>query len=254
MVLDDMKKYKFKTTIESNFSMITEKQRNILKDIDVRFITSLDGSKKELQEFLRPQCYYDEVINNIKFFVKCGKRVIIRMTITNYNFYDMIDMIKLAEELKVESVIFHQAQYLGVLEQPYKFGPPLEDMDYIKKLVQLKHKVDYNLYLDFYRRSSMFWNPRRGIYCVMDPVTALGAGIRVKFDNLLAMILKKDCCPISRNFIKVDIDGKIYFCSCHECESRGDLSKNSLDEILDNDRYDKIRQKCSCKISKRFIL
>ena len=150
-LLDDIKKYKFKTIIESNFAVITEQQKDILKDANVNFIVSLDGSHKELQEFLRPQCNYETVINNIKFFVKHKKRITIRMTVSNYNFYDIQDMIKLGEELGVDAIIFHGVQYLGCLEPPFKFDRPPEDMEYINSIIQKKHKINYNIFLKLYR-------------------------------------------------------------------------------------------------------
>jgi sulfatase maturation enzyme AslB (radical SAM superfamily) len=250
-VLYDMKKYDFKTTIESNFSVITNRQREFMVSADVRFIVSLDGSTKALQEFMRPQCNYEKVLENISFFVKNKKRVTIRMTISNYNFYDMQRMMKLGEKLGVEGIIFHGAQYLECLDRPLKFEAPPVDREYIHNLVHGHYKINYDLWLDYHRRTSALISPMRAVYCVMDPLTALGAGTKVKIANLWAMMRRKEYCPISRSFIKVDVDGQIYFCSCHECKAIGNLSENTLEQIMDNDRYDRIRRVCSCKISKR---
>ena len=253
LLLNDIKKYKFKTTIESNFAVINEQQKEILKDANINFIVSLDGSHAELQNFLRPQCDYDTVIKNIKFFIQHNKRITIRMTVSGYNFYDIENMIKLTEELGVSAVIFHGVQHLGCLEPPYKFEKPPEDMEYINNIIRKKYKINYNIFLDYYRRNSLFINKKRLIYyCVTDPITAQDAGISVKLYNLFALITKRECCPLSRNFIRIDIDGKIYFCSHHECKSIGDLSKNSMKEII-NSKYDKIRESCTCKIAKRFV-
>jgi MoaA/NifB/PqqE/SkfB family radical SAM enzyme len=254
LLLEDIKKYKFRTIIESNFAVINEQQKQILKDANVNFIVSLDGSHKELQKFLRPQCDYDTVIDNIRFFVKHKKRVTIRMTVSNYNFYDMADMLKLGEELGVDGIIFHEVQYLGCLEKPYKFDKPPEDMEYVKSIISKKYKINYDIFLSYYRRNSVFLNFIRGTYyCVIDPITAQGAGAYVKLHNLISLLTRRESCPISRQFIKVDIDGKIYFCSHHECSPVGDLTRNCLEYIMENQGYDNIRKMCSCAVSKRFI-
>lgn len=253
-VIDDVCNGAFKTTIESNMSLITPAQKQKLSKANVRFIASLDGSTKQLQEFLRPQCTYEKVIENIKYFVNCGKRVTIRMTVSNHNFYDMKNMMKLAELLKVENVIFHEVEELSSIERPLHFLPPPVDVAYLNDIIKTKWAIGIDIYLSYYRRSSMYFKPTRGIYNVMDPMTAMGAGFKVKFANVWAMIAKTDTCPIPNNFINIDIDGKIYFCSCPECRSIGvGLHKYTLQQILDHPVYDKTRKECSCKISRRFL-
>jgi len=253
-VIDDISKGSFKTTIESNMSMITEDQRDKLAKSGVRFIASLDGSTKELQEELRPQCNYDRVISNIKYFVDRGNRVTIRMTVSNRNFRDMMSMMELGESLGVENVICHGAEILNSLELPAKFDLPPEDLDYVKSVRNVRWKCGCDIFLPFYRSSSMYYKPSRGFYNVMDPMTASGAGIKVKLANLWAMVVKKDCCPIPSNFINIDIDGRVYFCSCPECRPIGvGLHQYTLDQILDHPAFDKARRECSCKISRRFL-
>jgi len=162
-------------------------------------------------------------------------------------------MIKLGEELNVNGIIFHGVQYLDSLETPYKFSKPPEDIDYIRNIVKKHFKINYDVFLDYYRRNSTFLSVNGVYYCIIDPITAQSAGISVKLRNIAASISKKECCPIARNFIKINVDGKIYFCSNHECKSIGDLYKNSLEEIIENKEYNKIRESCTCKISKRFL-
>ena len=251
-VLADIQDFKFKTIIESNFSVLTDRHRQILKNLDVEFVVSLDGSSREMQEFLRPQCHFDTVVGNIKYFTRQGKRVTIRMTVSNHNFYDMKNMLRLAETLGVEGVKFHGVQYLPCLEPPLKFSKPPEDMEFVKEIMGQKYKVLYDFFLDFYRRNFFTISPMRGTFCILDPITATGAGFWVKIENILAMCLRKECCPIAREFIRVDIDGNLYFCSVHGLKSIGNLNQHSLKDIIENKEYDATRKKCSCAISKRY--
>jgi AdoMet-dependent heme synthase len=120
-VLEDIKKYKFKTIITSNFASIKDKERRLLSEADIDFVVSLDGSTAKLQEFIRPNCNYETVIDNIKYFISKGRKVVIQTTVSNHNFYDIENIILLAEKLGVSGVRFHSVEYLRQLDHPYRF-------------------------------------------------------------------------------------------------------------------------------------
>lgn len=225
-LLQDCKKYNFKTVITSNFSPLTEEQIQIMRDMNVDFVVSLDASYKELQELQRPGCIFENVIQNIKTLVQYGKKIILQVTISAFNFYDMENILQLAEQLGVYGVKFQSVQYLGNLEKPYKFNKPPEDMEYIKKLMAKERKIPYNILLDYY---------------VTSEKNSLDAGYYAdKFANL-------EYCPNTRNTLYIQ-GGKVLSCCLPDAKVMGDLYKNTLEKIIDNEGFDTFRKNCRCRL------
>ena len=227
-VLEDVKKYKFKTVITSNFTSMSEKQKELLSDINIDFVASLDGSNAKLQEFIRPSCIYQAAIDNIKYFVNKRKKVVIQTTVSDHNFYDMENMIRLAESLNVEGIRFHSVQYLSHLDNPLKFKKPSEDMNYIDKILKKKYSVGFGIYLDFYHKQSQ--DAYRPLYL---------------FD-IWSSILKKDVCSHARNTIKIQENGMLATCCLPACKIAGDLNFHSIEEIIDTPQYDGLIKTCKC--------
>ena len=235
-LLQDIQKYDFKTIITSNFSMISREQRELLATANVEFVVSLDGSHSELQSFLRPGCSFDNVVRNIQYFVSNGNRVTIQTTVSDHNFYDMGNMIELAEDLRVDGIRFHSARYLGHLDQPTKFKNPSADMDYIREITSKNYGVRYAMYFDFYHKMNR------------DPLLK-----RIK-NHLKGMFPDRylmEFCQNTRRTIKVQEDGKVLSCCLPESRVMGDLNKSVLEEIIDTPRYDSMRRTCACQMMGR---
>jgi len=230
-VLSDISKYRFKTILTSNFSFISEKYRNLLKNMNVDFVVSIDGSNKNLQEFLRPNCDYDRIIDNIKFFTKYKKKIMFQTTISNYNFYDIEDMIKLGEELKIDLVKFQEVHFLNNLEEPYKIAKPPEDLDYINNILSKKYKVKTSAFLSFYHNPS------------------------IELPKNLLSIYKifhkpNKYCHNTINTIKIQEDGEVLSCCLPYSKRMGNLHYSILEDIIETAEFDNNRQFCMCPIRK----
>jgi MoaA/NifB/PqqE/SkfB family radical SAM enzyme len=230
-IFKDFKKYKFKILITSNFSAISDRHREILKDTNVEFVVSLDGSNKNLQEFLRPNCYYDKIIDNIKFFKKCGKKVMFQTTVSNYNLYDMQNIIDLADDLGIDSVKFQEVQYLKNLDRPYKLSKPKEDIAYLDSLFENRKFNNICVFFGFYHKSII-------------PVPSICYSFYKKWKE----IFPDKYCPNTFDTLKIQEDGKILSCCLPYSQVMGDLNVNSLEEIIDTRDFDNMRRTCSCKI------
>jgi MoaA/NifB/PqqE/SkfB family radical SAM enzyme len=139
----------------------------------------------------------------------------------------MNDILKLAEELGVAGVKFQTVQYLDAVEKPYKFKKPPEDIEYIKSL-----RGRFSINFDYFHKSMRY---------------SLIANIL----NRIKSIKKYIYCPNNRNFLKVDIDGRVLSCSMQNASVFGDLNKNSLEEILGS--CDIIRKECVCDPMARYL-
>lgn len=231
-VMQDVKKYGFKVKISSNFSTITEEQKQILKDIDVDFQVSLDGSYKELQEFIRPNCTFETVIDNIKTFVHFGKKIALSVTLSNHNFYNMEKILELSDELGVDEVRLHGVQYLPGTDKPYRFSKPQIDMAYLDKVTQRKFKTRYYIKLYDYFYSSLGFKES-----VLESLPEMKE------------LVKDGFCPRTANTVYIQGD-KVLTCHLLGNKVVGDLAKNTLEEIIDNEVYDDIRRTCSCDFRK----
>lgn len=231
-VLSDIKHYKFKTSITSNFSDISDTYRNKLKDINVEFVVSLDGSNKQLQEFLRPNCDYDKVIDNIKYFKAHRKRITIQTTISDYNLYDMDKLIALGNNLGVDVIKFQEVQYLGNLDKPYKFKKPIKDIDYVTKVLSNKTKIQTAAYLDFYRKPLLT--------------------IPKEFNTLYRLWPFKNTqlCQNTQDTLKIQENGQVLSCCVPYSKVMGDLRYDLLETIIGSKEFEENRVHCQCPMRK----
>lgn len=209
--LEDIRKYTFKTAFDTTLAIMSSKHREMLKDMDVRFVTSLDGSTGELNDGIRPGCPFDMVVDNIKYFVGCGKEVIIVTTVAAHNFYDMHKMVELAEELGVSKIVFQPAQQYSSLDKPFKFELMPEDPEYVAFVKSWVKNVE----------------------CV----TRLG---RVKNPH----VISQKGCPVPKDTLMIDVGGWVCFCSYGESPKMGNMCNDPLEEIISNEKYDAARVKC----------
>jgi len=226
LLLDSIK-YNYIIKISTNGTTISEEQKKILSALNVEFTISLDAANAELHNKLRVGCSFDKAIKTIKYFTDNGKKVYIRTCITNHNFYEMSDILELAEELRVAGVKFQTVQYLDAVEKPYKFKKPPEDIEYLKSL-----RGKFSINFDYFHKS-MRYSPIVNIF------------------NKIRAMKKYTYCPNNKNFLKVDIDGKVLSCSMQNASVFGDLNNNSLEDILG--RCDPIRKSCICPPMERYL-
>lgn len=229
LIMEDAKQYKFKTIITSNFSCISAEQRLILKDANVEFIVSLDGSTKEIQEYIRPQCKYDTVIDNIDYFIRHGKKVAIQMTVSDSNYYDMQSMLDLAVKLGVDHVRLQGARFLNNLDEPYKFTLKLVDVGYMGNL---HSTIPFSVYFEHYHKPMRNLTPR-GHY---------KGGL---------FFWNRPYCSHTVGAVKVQEDGRLQLCCMPSTRIIGDLNKESLVDIIDTKRFDTYRKLCRCVDRKR---
>ena len=230
-LLASMRHYNFKLIITTNGSVISEKQRQLLLPLDVNIIISLDGSTKEIQETIRPNCDYDAVVENIKYFTSNGKTVILRVTLSNHNYQDMDNIITLAENLGVAKVKFQCVEFLSNLDEPYKFSKPPEiGYDYVDEILA-KHKgISVSVSLANYRSDNKDFE---------------------EYYDIVPSVQQKDYCGNTRHTIYIQEDGRVLSCCLPNSKVMGDLNINTLEEILDSFEYDDNRLYCSCAIMRR---
>jgi MoaA/NifB/PqqE/SkfB family radical SAM enzyme len=232
-VFEDIKKYHFKTLITSNFSDISDRHREILKDMNVEFVISLDAANKDLQEFLRPNCFFDCIIDNIKYFKSCGKRVTIQTTVSNYNFYNMEAIMNLADELGVDAVKFQEFQFLKNLEKPYKLDKPPKDTEYLDRIFLVKHNADVSAFLGFYHR----------------PLLQIPGTFHAIY-KLWRKIAPSKYCHNTVGILKIQENGTVLSCCLPYSKIMGDLHCYSLEEIIGSEEFEDNRINCICPIRK----
>jgi MoaA/NifB/PqqE/SkfB family radical SAM enzyme len=231
-VFTDIAKYKFKTIITSNFSIISDYHRNLLKEMNVEFVISIDGSTKTMQEFLRPNCDYDRIIDNIKFFKKHKKKMMFQTTVSSSNFYDIENMIKLGEDLGVDMVKFQEVHLLDNLEQPYKISKPVEDLDYLNNVFNKEHKVKVSAFLSFYHT----------------PCITLPPILRAPYRFFYKFRPRNKYCHNTVNTLKIQEDGEILSCCLPHSKRMGNLHNDILENIIGSKDFDRNREFCMCPI------
>ena len=232
-IFSDISKYRFRTIITSNFAFISERNRNLLKNADVEFVISLDGSNKSLQEFLRPGCDYDRIIDNIKFFKQYNKKMIFQTTVSNYNFYDIENMIKLGEDLGIDMVKFQNVQFLNNLDKPYKISNPPEDLKYLDSIFNKQYKTKTSIFLSFYHT----------------PYIMVPKMLRNVCKKLYRFFPSKYC-HNTISTLKVQEDGEILSCCIPYSKRMGNLHDSLLEDIIGSKEFDKNRELCMCSIRK----
>ena len=230
-VIKDVGAYNLNLSIVSNFSSISDKHKELLRDINVGLVASIDGSYRDLQEFLRPNCTYETVIKNIKYFRSIGKKVIMQVTVSNYNFNDMISMIDLAKSLDVNVVRFHEVQYLENLNGEYKFKQPGANKEYIKKVYKYAQQKNIKTSLLFKFKS------------MGDAGTTYGVSDYNR--DICAKI-----CPNMVNTIYIQSDGKMLNCCSPKSQVVGDLYREDISDIISSDKFEYLRYNCTCDIMK----
>lgn len=221
-VLEDIKKFRFKTRITSNFASISDEQRNILKDMNVEFVVSLDGSTKLLQETLRPGCDFNKIVDNIKFFRKHGKRVMIQTTLSYQNHMDVANILELAASFGVESVIFQEVLFLANLDVPYKVAKAPKDTQYSEFIIDKKRKF------------------------LMHVLNSLCI-----FYTLWCRMFRSKYCPNTVRSLKIQENGMVLSCCLPDSRILGDLHHNTLKDILGYKSFDDNRLFCECSLRQK---
>ena len=231
ILMSDIRNYKFKTIITSNFSVINLQHIINLVHSNVDFVVSLDGSTSELQEFLRPGCEFNKIIDNIKYFISHGHKVTIQTTVSEDNFYDIDNMLQLAERLRVDNVRFHPVRLLENINKPYKFKSCPVDVKYLTKILNKKYNMKYSICFDYYHR-----------------------GIKKTYIEIVAYYFKeffknkknKVFCSKMRDSIKIQEDGRVLSCCLPNSKIVGDLNLNTLEDVISSFDFNNVRRTCVC--------
>lgn len=220
-LFEDSTEFNYLIKISTNGSVISNYHKELLSKLNVEFTVSLDATYAELHNKIRQGCSFNKAIETIKYFVDIGKKVYIRSCFSNHNFYEMQGILDLAEKLNVSGVKLQTVQYLDSVDKPYSFTKPPIDIKYLKSL---KSKVKYSMAFDYFKK-----NPESP-----------------SLFTKLTYLVRHKYCPLNKNFLKIDMDGKIYSCSVvRYARILGDLRLNSLTNILKT--CEPIRINCTCK-------
>jgi radical SAM protein with 4Fe4S-binding SPASM domain len=113
-MISSAKKHGFTVSLISNFTLIDREKSLALIDSGLDFLyVSFDSGIKSIFERIRTGACFEEVIDNVKLFVRTKKEVkankpafFFKSTISRRNFEEIQRLVKLAESLGVEGINF----------------------------------------------------------------------------------------------------------------------------------------------------
>jgi len=110
------KEYGFRVSLTSNFTIIN--RRNSLDLIKAKLdglFASFDGASKQTFESIRVGAKFDEIVDNVKLFVKTKRelnsstpRLMFETTISDSNTHEVPQIVRLAESLGVDGIYFYR--------------------------------------------------------------------------------------------------------------------------------------------------
>ncbi|MDP2750115.1 MAG: radical SAM protein [Nanoarchaeota archaeon] len=215
-VLAYAKEKDLETMLLTNAALLTQTTINELKKDGLSWVrTSLNGSNEEINNISRGG-NFNKIISSINQCRDSGINVILRSTINKYNCQDIENIIGLAKELKVDVMEFQPYLLLTRKDLNEKFMFSIEQQKEVgAKLVALKKEnlgiLDIRLMTGFYEFLTT------GIYKGLERTIESN-----KQDGV--------------NFYTIDAHGIVRTCGCTDFVA-GSIRKNSLKEIIANDRY-----------------
>jgi radical SAM protein with 4Fe4S-binding SPASM domain len=192
----------------TNGTLITDKIAQALKDWDIKVQVSLDGARKETNDFIRGKGAYERTIAGIKKLVKSGVDTRLSMTLMEKNMNEIPEMAVLAEKLGIKMLHIPTPQIKGRARENKDSVLPSDEscIKLIKSLDGLSKIVGINVFLE------EFWYLK------------------------IEKIQKIDLCGAGCMLMSIAADGEVYPCAgLHEMEfSSGNIREKSLKDMWEN--------------------
>lgn len=193
-----------KIFVETNGTLIYDKDVDICAKYDVEFGVSLDSPVQETNDYIRGVGSYEKSINTIKKLVRANITTQIGMTLMKPNIKESEKMVYLAKDLGVNSISFNLVMNKGRAKAHESFFLSLEEM---------------------YSTTLATWRKTREL----EVETSLENQLKS-----LERLTKKDMCGAGTNLLLVSSDGSVYPCNMfldfQEFEA-GNIRKQGLEDI-----------------------
>lgn len=211
-------KYGVLLDITSNGTLLTEQKISKILPCLLDIKISFDGFKKETFERIRKGADYESVLKNIKNFIRLRKdsaasaTITLQMTLFNFNYKELPDLIRLAKDLGVDRVkAYHVCSY----------SPEIDKFSLIKNLEEFEEtrQISINLAKEL--------NMPLGI--AESPSSNPG-------EDVPKLVHQKCRLPWAECFI--DYDGSVYPCHSHDYKPLGNILKDNAESVW-NSNYAK---------------
>jgi len=181
---------------------------------------SLDGPCPKTHDTLRGNGNFKKTLQGIRNLVNCGIHPSIAVTVTNYNIFDIPDIIRLAEVEKIRHVHIMCLLPAGFAKETYEqLDPSIEKWRTLQKiLVTLAKKVEGKLTLD--------WGNR----CYEPPTLDFSEKDYSLVDKAFTG------CPAGKTKAVIDCFGNVYGCDILKDKPyiAGNIKDRSFKNIWDN--------------------
>jgi len=196
-----------KIFVETNGTLISDKDVDIFKKYSIEVGVSLDGAIQETNDYVRGAGSFKKSINTIKKLVRAGVTAKIGMTLMKPNMKEGEKMVYLAKDLDVKSISFNVVSEIGRVKTNKNLSLNLEEM-----------------------YSSLFaaWRKAREV------------GIESEFENQfksLEKLTRKDMCGAGTELLTVSSNGDVYPCNMFiEIQEfrAGNVREQRLEDIWKN--------------------
>ena len=196
-----------KITITTNCVVLNKSKIDKLDNGKIRFAVSLDGPKK-IHNLIRGKAVFDKVIKNIAYLVSKGFFVMINCTLMKQNFKYFDDIIKIAKKLKVNQINF--SKVFPVHKEIKKFMLSKKDLN--------KVYIKYGAYS----------NEKKLVIFLYKGYV----GFPTEYNTDIATYMG---CRAGISQINVMSDGSILGCKLLPNVCAGNIYKNNITEIWEND-------------------
>jgi radical SAM protein with 4Fe4S-binding SPASM domain len=193
--------------LETNGTLITDEDANLLSKSKTKVNVSLDGANAESNDFVRGAGAFGKSINGIELLVKAGVYTGIGMTLMHHNFREAEAMVHLAKKLGVNQVTMNTVFMKGRAKENQDLDVFLDD---IIPIVKKAWKM------------------------------AKDEGLRTNVDEFLSQMMNgavKYWCGLGTNTVGIDADGNVYPCNFFIGESSlkiGNVYGTSIREVLES--------------------
>lgn len=212
------------TSLNTNCFLLTEKRAKELYDSGLNHVSiSLDGSQPEIHDYLRGvDGVFDKVVRGIKILRKYPISLSILTVITKHNYKDLANIVKLANELGVNSV---------------RFAPMHISYPYNIRGSQLTSLAKFN--------NKELIDLRDEILRVKDLLRECGmtSDSDIYFENIPKFFLKKleQICFAGYAYCYIDCYGNVS--PCIKIPSTCDITNTTLKQIWHSEEFNKLRQR-----------
>jgi putative heme d1 biosynthesis radical SAM protein NirJ1 len=147
-ILEHASKYKIRSTISTNGTLLTKEVCSALKKFNVGYVgVSLDGVGSIHDEFRRTKGAFDSALKGIRNCLDAGQKVGLRFTINRHNYGQLEDIFRLIKEEKIPRVCFYHLVYSGrgseMVKEDISHDETRAAMDLIMdKALELGEKVE----------------------------------------------------------------------------------------------------------------